>query len=61
MEEMNTMGMSIKEKMEFRKMKKDPAFAQLIPLMLQQAAINGMGEEYVYRKIKQKEAEKANK
>lgn len=55
------MGMSIKEKMEFRKMKKDPAFAQLIPLMLQQAAINGMGEEYVYRKIKQKEAEKANK
>lgn len=51
------MSMSIKERIEFSKMKKDPKYRQLILLMLQHAAQNGRSEESVYRKIKEKENE----
>lgn len=51
------MGMTIKERIEFAAMKKNPKYSQMIPLMISHAAMNGKGEESVYRKIKEKENE----
>ena len=51
------MVMKIKERLEFARLKKDPKYSQMIPLMISHAKMNGRDEESVYRKIKEKENE----